>query len=186
MSNKSPPVHPRGCGEHAVVCLSKSFSNGSSPRVRGTHFDASHDVRNERFIPAGAGNTKFHPSMSASLPVHPRGCGEHFRELPLRIVDCGSSPRVRGTRSYSSTPFTIQSVHPRGCGEHGWMSRYRNYWNGSSPRVRGTRSQRGRSQRGQSVHPRGCGEHVALISSARSLNGSSPRVRGTRQVLRNI
>ena len=37
-SRASPPVHPRGCGEHTWMLLTKVLSAGSSPRVRGTLF----------------------------------------------------------------------------------------------------------------------------------------------------
>ena len=50
-------VHPRGCGEHFGRPLNTMFSDGSSPRVRGTRRLRRLRVRRRRFIPAGAGNT---------------------------------------------------------------------------------------------------------------------------------
>ncbi len=50
-------VYPRWRGEHTVVA-SKTFpAGGLSPLARGTHPERFVESRNERFIPAGAGNT---------------------------------------------------------------------------------------------------------------------------------
>ena len=54
-------------------------------------------VLGERFIPAGAGNTKNARKPTYRPAVHPRGCGEHHRRNSPVFVDYGSSPRVRGT-----------------------------------------------------------------------------------------
>ena len=50
------PVHPRGCGERKPSCNLRRHVVGSSPRVRGTHYDLLLHPRYGRFIPAGAGN----------------------------------------------------------------------------------------------------------------------------------
>src|SRR5690625_6302531 len=70
-------VHPRGCGEHQTTRLNSMPINGSSPRVRGTLQALIVFVCNSRFIPAGAGNTVVSMMFGRSMPVHPRGCGEH-------------------------------------------------------------------------------------------------------------
>ena len=49
-------VHPRVCGEQAHAGSGMPRSSGSSPRVRGTDFDAQKHNRTRRFIPACAGN----------------------------------------------------------------------------------------------------------------------------------
>ena len=157
-------VHPRACGEYAWTSFSYSSLNGSSPRVRGTHFGRLRHSRYLRFIPARAGNTP-QSSLRQTLiagssprvrgtpfiaraspveaPVHPRACGEHLRPRRARKVE--------------------RAVHPRACGEH-----VRGRWTGmgpggSSPRVRGT--------------------HASVKPSAVLRDGSSPRVRGTRSRL---
>ena len=54
-------VHPRVCGEHAIVKTSSDTHDGSSPRVRGTRVTRQVRVRGGRFIPACAGNTPAWP-----------------------------------------------------------------------------------------------------------------------------
>ena len=71
-------VHPRVCGEHLRDPFIFNETNGSSPRVRGTHRLRRGAVRRARFIPACAGNTL-------------SGVGKYIGKY-------GSSPRVRGTR----------------------------------------------------------------------------------------
>ena len=70
-------VHPRVCGEHAVVPDAACQSAGSSPRVRGTPSPMV-----ARYLPC---------------PVHPRVCGEHGMGTVNGGAMIGSSPRVRGT-----------------------------------------------------------------------------------------
>ena len=52
------PVHPRGRGEHLSTRASISDSVGSSPRARGTLRPWRRLPADQRFIPAGAGNTR--------------------------------------------------------------------------------------------------------------------------------
>ena len=152
------PVHPRGCGEHAHFLDAWRGLIGSSPRVRGTRAAPGSHLDENRFIPAGAGNTPTRIGLVNPNSVHPRGCGEHSRVISRPMPICGSSPRVRGTRKLleytrSSSRFipagagntdaqrladTLWTVHPRGCGEHclGWIDE--SVKSGSSPRVRGT------------------------------------------------
>ena len=51
-----PAVHPRVCGERTLVWQIAEQDNGSSPRVRGTVRMRLRRRRDERFIPACAGN----------------------------------------------------------------------------------------------------------------------------------
>ena len=113
-------------------------TDGSSPRMRGTH-DPGQDQRQlARFIPAHAGNTSHPMPNTAMKTVHPRACGEHsVQALPDTQVG-GSSPRMRGTRHGQESIASHITVHPRACGEHAvlviiFMSAF-----GSSPRMRGT------------------------------------------------
>ena len=52
------PVHPRVCGEQAVVVARFNIQNGSSPRVRGTDCLEPRAAPLYRFIPACAGNSE--------------------------------------------------------------------------------------------------------------------------------
>jgi len=54
---RSIQVHPRGRGEHAAAYSASSITPGSSPRARGTLLREHRLNGNDRFIPAGAGNT---------------------------------------------------------------------------------------------------------------------------------
>ncbi len=51
------PVYPRWRGEHAIGVLDKLEERGLSPLARGTPPAAQQQRGNQRFIPAGAGNT---------------------------------------------------------------------------------------------------------------------------------
>ena len=133
-------VHPRACGEHISMPITRDGYNGSSPRVRGTLRPADADLDIDRFIPARAGNTPACADDEARDPVHPRACGEHM---------CSRRRASAGI-----------AVHPRACGEHCRGRRClcrrcrfiparagntpveaiaRRVTTGSSPRVRGTR-----------------------------------------------
>ena len=54
----TPPVHPRGRGEHLDLKANLASPTGSSPRARGTRRRCRRRCRLRRFIPAGAGNTR--------------------------------------------------------------------------------------------------------------------------------
>ena len=133
----------------------------------------------ERFIPAGAGNTR--------ASVRNRSPGG------------GSSPRARGTPQYPAVRHCIGTVHPRGRGEHTRAYFLSTSFGGSSPRARGTHwcnvpcrvvgrfipAGAGNTygvhwpQTMYAVHPRGRGEHTSGRFSPVRDAGSSPRARGT-------
>ena len=54
---RSKPVHPRACGEHIGTSMTMVSSYGSSPRMRGTQQAHEDRAKDNRFIPAHAGNT---------------------------------------------------------------------------------------------------------------------------------
>ncbi len=130
-------VHPRVCGERAILAAQIADHVGSSPRVRGTRVNRIVKVNPVRFIPACAGNAGPRWRQSRCLAVHPRVCGERIK-FEMESTGCtGSSPRVRGTRrqtdSGNATRRFIPAcagnavehthraapmpVHPRVCGE---------------------------------------------------------------------
>ena len=114
-----PSVHPRWRGEHAGTGSQTAWSSGSSPLARGTrHLIHPHDLAH-RFIPAGAGNTR-------------------WRCAPGRSC-YGSSPLARGTPDWPRPPFSHSSVHPRWRGEHVAALHRCAGESGSSPLARGTR-----------------------------------------------
>ncbi len=151
-------VHPRVGGEHHCQPPRVARNAGSSPRGRGTLTIPPGPIRQERFIPAWAGNTSSSERRSARSSVHPRVGGEHARAAPIPTPTSGSSPRGRGTRmtdrcstsgtrfipawagntSHPSIRITAPTVHPRVGGEHCLVFKIEIAQNGSSPRGRGT------------------------------------------------
>ena len=151
-------VHPRACGEHPGLLDDVAFYSGSSPRLRGTYITHRIRIRNERFIPALAGNMDDSSSLSTIAAVHPRACGEHCVGKRQSVKFTGSSPRLRGTSCQlyfvvdqlrfipalagnifiCYLPLTDYAVHPRACGEHCYRTEFFLYTDGSSPRLRGT------------------------------------------------
>ena len=151
-------VHPRVCGEQALLRRSVQDLGGSSPRVRGTAETRFHKTRHTRFIPACAGNRTPRPPTTPPAPVHPRVCGEQPLIVVRRSGRFGSSPRVRGTDS----PASIAASKLR-----------------FIPACAGNRITAGGSGGSGSVHPRVCGEQDVVNHETWAGTGSSPRVRGT-------
>ena len=110
------PVYPRGCGEHVLAMLPGATVHGLSPRVRGTHVPRSSRCLRIRFIPAGAGNTRFARESFQPASVYPRGCGEHQLAAEAQEPDYGLSPRVRGTRSFQFCRTRTHRFIPAGAG----------------------------------------------------------------------
>ena len=172
------PVHPRVCGERAVIHRNRLQSRGSSPRMRGTPFQHQCDAAQHRFIPAYAGNACPAGPRARSPSVHPRVCGERGFMVKAACHDSGSS---------------------RVCGERHVLHHHLLRSAGSSPRMRGTlwkllsRAQVSRfipAYAGNAavlskysecppVHPRVCGERIVVMALEAVPSGSSPRMRGT-------
>ena len=176
-SKRTMPVHPRVCGERLFEMVVRRGQGGSSPRVRGTPTAQRGRQATGRFIPACAGNALSSPDRLASIPVHPRVCGERERhagghQKSWRFIPAcagnahgssgllrrcaGSSPRVRGT--------------PRVRHVHQWSNRF-------IPACAGNASSSPPVPVPVPVHPRVCGERPNRASSSRRDIGSSPRVR---------
>ena len=169
---RSRSVHPRGRGEHLGRLGLLVVDYGSSPRARGTLPVPEGQLRELRFIPAGAGNTTARIAGPMMFSVHPRGRGEHIFKLRNEHIVCGSSPRARGTRRRRRHPLRARRFIPAGAG------------NTVVNMLTVPRS---------AVHPRGRGEHLQSLRKAGKIAGSSPRARGTQgrpyavpQVLRFI
>ena len=154
-----PTVHPRGCGEYLACRCLRPATGGSSPRMRGILTREPEIFHLVRFIPADAGNTSRAACMALYQSVHPRGCGEYVQPCAPARYWVGSSPRMRGIRTFqhgarrqrrfipadagNTHPLRQQDsgppVHPRGCGEYCCASRSQSRSVGSSPRMRGIR-----------------------------------------------
>ena len=177
-------------GTHTRKSAKRSWTERRPPRHRRDP--------PRRFIPARAGNAATSRACRRMSAVHPRACGER---RPCRVDSrcrCGSSPRVRGTRTRLRHLADGLGSSPRVRGTPFRPGLRRRDRDGSSPRVRGThpvasRAQRprfiparaGNARRGcrrswlEPVHPRACGEHHAGERGPCDRHGSSPRVRGT-------
>ena len=90
--------------------------------------------------------------------VHPRACGEHSITAHGRILQNGSSPRLRGTCHIGG----YRQANPR-----------------FIPAPAGNMRPNGPPRRSRAVHPRACGEHQERHLVIAPLTGSSPRLRGT-------
>ena len=155
-----PAVHPRWRGEHMTRHTTNNRSFCSSPLARGTQYAARGGAFRERFIPAGAGNTRPVPVGRIKGAVHPRWRGEHTKRAINHLSFSGSSPLARGTLNSkisgigrnrfipagagntpdcTETPIT-KTVHPRWRGEHGKGAGLILSMYGSSPLARGTPS----------------------------------------------
>ena len=154
-------VHPRGRGEHGRGCAGPAWPAGSSPRARGTLSIAGLAKLDQRFIPAGAGNTSRDSASRSGKTVHPRGRGEHCRSASYCNCSIGSSPRARGTPCQHPMPRPVDRFIPAGAGNTILeLLRWRPT-TGSSPRARGTRISPSDVGNCSPVHPRGRGEHEA-------------------------
>ncbi|ESC43007.1 hypothetical protein SEENP078_15106 [Salmonella enterica subsp. enterica serovar Newport str. RI_10P078] len=71
-------VYPRWRGEHNDKLSVTAITIGLSPLARGTPCVVDHDFRDNRFIPAGAGNTFFFGAQPQPNAVYPRWRGEHL------------------------------------------------------------------------------------------------------------
>ncbi|VEA10981.1 Domain of uncharacterised function (DUF2825) [Salmonella enterica subsp. enterica] len=108
-------VYPRWRGEHASSSVATLQPTGLSPLARGTPyiFDDTEDIirfipagagntryggkikNPERFIPAGAGNTTASQATEHSTQVYPRWRGEHCWQTMYPKTKCGLSPLAR-------------------------------------------------------------------------------------------
>ena len=72
------PVYPRWRGEHLKTFFHLLMQCGLSPLARGTPHSFLQTRSNERFIPAGAGNTDEDVENDIADAVYPRWRGEHL------------------------------------------------------------------------------------------------------------
>ena len=135
---RSSRDHPRVCGEHKFRDDAARDAWGSSPRVRGTPLWSPQTHGRAGIIPACAGNTRPMVSPCSKHRDHPRVCGEHVHVIETPASETGSSPRVRGTRSWCRTSDVRRGIIPACAGNTCW---------------------RRRGVPGRRDHPRVCGEH---------------------------
>ena len=159
---KPTAVYPRWRGEHLGGSVEISNSSGLSPLARGTRAIASVQAIPERFIPAGAGNTKMVRFTSGLGAVYPRWRGEHRRQAGQKLAIVGLSPLARGTLQKIEASQSILRFIPAGAGNTAPVSKPPRYI---------------------SVYPRWRGEHLPAIPMAPLRTGLSPLARGTPLIL---
>ncbi len=134
------PVYPRWRGEHSFASCKAFYPSGLSPLARGTQ-ELTHpaEVQN-RFIPAGAGNTFFgiaglknYGGLSPLARGTPRNWAE--RLSVLRFIPAGA-----GNTRWRRRRQILQTVYPRWRGEHEELTHRYNVRHGLSPLARGTHS----------------------------------------------
>ena len=146
-------------GSNQSYCLDFSNENfGENPRNRQQRYEQIQSHPENGAIPACAGNTWSGRRGTCPASVHPRVCGEHFKENLIENGMSGSSPRVRGTLFNLALHLVVERFIPACAGN----TCRANSWT-----------------RLCAVHPRMCGEHWLTQVSCFPSTGSSPRVRGT-------
>ena len=152
-------VYPRWRGEHSTTENLYESNSGLSPLARGTLAKQTSGYAWCRFIPAGAGNTKFILINTAFVSVYPRWRGEHFTTIGGHATAHGLSPLARGTQIWGAPLMKSKRFIPAGAGNTSCLMCR---WPGGT------------------VYPRWRGEHPFIfVSSWRDL-GLSPLARGTR------
>ena len=150
-------AHPRVCGENTKAASALTWSDGSSPRVRGKLIAVRVFEGSSGLIPACAGKTTNRTIATKNNRAHPRVCGENFFRLFPRVRGFGSSPRVRGKQACVWVGMIRSRLIPACAGKT-------------------STTECGKSWIG--AHPRVCGENTTHLMLMMALPGSSPRVRG--------
>ena len=151
-------VYPRWRGEHKSQVIVDFTLNVLSPLARGTLCRCQHCWRVIRFIPAGAGNTKFILINTAFVSVYPRWRGEHFTTIGGHATAHGLSPLARGTQIWGAPLMKSKRFIPAGAGNTAADSRAGHH---------------------RPVYPRWRGEHQLSDVSLAWRHGLSPLARGT-------
>ncbi len=151
-------VYPRWRGEH-YFCNAQRYSRiGLSPLARGTLAKQTSGYAWCRFIPAGAGNTKFILINTAFVSVYPRWRGEHFTTIGGHATAHGLSPLARGTQIWGAPLMKSKRFIPAGAGNTAADSRAGHH---------------------RPVYPRWRGEHGPNTRPSIHAVGLSPLARGT-------
>ena len=190
-------VYPRVCGGTRGSRPPSSVQSGLSPRVRGNRPSIADHSRQQRSIPACAGEPASRTGCTGACGVYPRVCGEPRRcrtgptgsSVYPRV--CGGtrpaswwrpggeglSPRVRGTAPLWKVTMVGVGLSPRVRGNRsadGGLAT----WNGSIPACAGEPMRAAVAPADGGVYPRVCGGTSRPGTRAFARTGLSPRVRG--------
>ena len=109
--------HPRACGANGKISSKTMVRTGSFPRMRGKLTLRRRHDHCERIIPAHAGQTdldKFYGDVNAD---HPRACGANPCRPPIRWMNTGSSPRMRGKLGHRHRRYGRARIIPAHAGQ---------------------------------------------------------------------
>ena len=134
--------HPRACGANPCRPPIRWMNTGSSPRMRGKLGHRHRRYGRARIIPAHAGQTRPRPRTPVSPTDHPRACGANPCRPPIRWMNTGSSPRMRGKLGHRHRRYGRARIIPAHAGQ-------------TRPRPRTPVS--------PTDHPRACGANVSAI-----------------------
>ena len=171
--------------------------SGLSPLARGTHDHLNVRALNQRFIPAGAGNSSRVTRTTGAGAVYPRWRGELATYTAMIWPSSGLSPLARGTHlctisvrdglrfipagAGNSSPWPCstlsQPVYPRWRGELAFLAFTWSVHRGLSPLARGTRISELTSERFTRFIPAGAGNSPS-DGVPESLSPVYPRWRG--------
>ncbi len=131
-------VYPRWRGELAPAASVAPVPPGLSPLARGTQ--RVHQVAHvqNRFIPAGAGNSSILRPSKSSFAVYPRWRGELESSLQIRNPLGRFIPAGAGNSAGKSTHLALIAVYPRWRGELLVLNEATCERCGLSPLARGT------------------------------------------------
>ena len=190
--------HPHACGDKKRNCAFLAFAPGSSPRVWGQGIYGQCVKSAARIIPTRMGTSPLPPSVTRFRLDHPHAYGDKRLSLTGANFCRGSSPRVWGQVSFSTSARRICKDHPHAYGDKQFTFGNIYDFQGSSPRVwrqeennyshkitsriiptrMGTRFPVGSFERKGQDHPHAYGDKMPLLPKSQAKKGSSPRVWG--------
>ena len=189
--------HPRVCGENRIMICVGLRKPGTSPRMRGKRAPKNQPHAAKRNIPAYAGKTGNTTKITSRHQEHPRVCGENATDHGPPWIADGTSPRMRGKRSFTllssegsrnipayagktskgSFSPSAASEHPRVCGENNGGGYTKVRPGGTSPRMRGKQLRIHSAKKRARNIPAYAGKTTAPASTSRKLL-EHPRVCG--------
>ena len=197
--------HPRACGANSVIAIDAMVVPGSSPRMRGKLKHLGDLIDHRWIIPAHAGQTRCERCRRYGRADHPRACGANRRCAMVRQLAYGSSPRMRGKLSPTTSRYNFPRIipahagqtapyvhrtfcradHPRACGANGGANCRRWHAIGSSPRMRGKHAVAGAARRVVRIIPAHAGQTSGLTYPMPSV-ADHPRACGANFRVREV
>ena len=105
-------AHPRAYGEPLTARVDFPVPPGSSPCIRGTRRKKAQTFAPSGLIPAHTGNPSPGARAGKLSSAHPRAYGEPRLQTRRSRLSMGSSPRIRGTRSFLKSISCCRGLIP--------------------------------------------------------------------------